>query len=104
MRAPLRAAAHALLALPALACAASSAPPSGPIPEPAAPAQLDDVERAITRAVDAGRDDALALLERIVNVNSGTMNFAGVREVGAVLRSELDALGFATRWVDGSAF
>jgi len=104
MRAPLRAAAHALLALPALACAASRASPSGPIAEPAAPARLDDVERAIARAVDAGHDDALALLERIVNVNSGTMNFAGVREVGAVLRSELDALGFATRWVDGSAF
>ena len=46
----------------------------------------------------------LALLERIVNINSGTLNFAGVRQVGDVLRAQLDSLGFATRWVDGAAF
>jgi hypothetical protein len=46
----------------------------------------------------------LVLLERIVNINSGTMNFAGVRDVGAVLRAQLDALGFTTRWVDGAPF
>jgi glutamate carboxypeptidase len=44
------------------------------------------------------------LLERLVNINSGTMNFAGVREVGSILRKELDALGFETRWVDGTPF
>lgn len=48
--------------------------------------------------------DALALLERIVNVNSGTMNFAGVRQVGDVLRARFDSLGFRTHWVDGAAF
>jgi glutamate carboxypeptidase len=32
------------------------------------------------------------------------MNLDGVRQVGAVLRAELDALGFTTRWVDGAAF
>ena len=56
------------------------------------------------RAVDAHNADALALLERIVNINSGTMNFAGVRKVGDALRAELDALGFKTRWVDGASF
>jgi glutamate carboxypeptidase len=39
-----------------------------------------------------------------VNINSGTLNLAGVREVGEVLRRELDALGFTTRWVEGDAF
>src|SRR5262249_39446713 len=63
----------------------------------------DATERAIAQAVDAGNADALALLERIVNINSGPMNFAGVREGGDVLRGELDALGFATRWVGGAA-
>ena len=56
------------------------------------------------RAVDAHNAEALALLERLVNINSGTMNFAGVRKVGDVLRAELDALGFKTQWVDGAAF
>lgn len=101
----------ALLAVPVLACAAGSAPaqrpaagPPAPPPLAAASGPLDATERAIVRAVDAGNDAALALLERIVDINSGTMNLAGVREVGAVLRAELDRLGFATRWVDGAGF
>ena len=61
-------------------------------------------ESAILRAVDVHNAQALALLERIVNINSGTMNFAGVRQVGDVLRAQLDALGFRTRWVDGASF
>ena len=92
-----------LLALAVLACAVPGAPAQRPSPA-AAPASLDSTERAIAGAVDARSSDALALLERIVNINSGTMNFAGVREVGAVLRAELDALGFTTRWVDGAPF
>jgi glutamate carboxypeptidase len=55
-------------------------------------------------AVDKHNAEALALLERIVNINSGTMNFAGVRQVGDVLRAQFDSLGFTTRWVDGASF
>jgi glutamate carboxypeptidase len=62
------------------------------------------VERAIVSAVDAGNADALALLEKAVNINSGTHNFAGVRAVGDLFRGEFDALGFKTTWVDGAAF
>ena len=74
---------------------AASAPQGGP---------LDAAERTMVRTVDANNAQALVLLERLVNINSGTMNFAGVRQVGALLRAELDALGFATRWVDGASF
>jgi glutamate carboxypeptidase len=81
--------------------------PSGPAPNPsnAVPTSaLSATERAIAQAVDPRNAEGLALLERLVNINSGTRNFAGVREVGAILRQELDALGFETRWVDGAAF
>ena len=61
-------------------------------------------EKAITSYIDAHNTEALALLERVVNINSGTMNFAGVRKVGDAFRAELDALGFSTRWVDGAGF
>lgn len=61
-------------------------------------------ERALAAFVDKENDRALALLERVVNINSGTMNFQGVREAGAVFRSELDELGFKTEWVDGTPF
>jgi glutamate carboxypeptidase len=66
--------------------------------------RLTPEERALAAHVDAHHDAALALLERIVNINSGTQNFDGVREVGRVFRAELDALGFTTQWVDGAAF
>ena len=65
---------------------------------------LTKTERAIVAAVDPRSAEGLALLERLVNVNSGTMNFAGVRQVGDILRKDLDALGFQTRWVDGASF
>ena len=61
-------------------------------------------EKALVTFVDAHNNEALALLERVVNINSGTQNHAGVQEVGKVFRQELDALGFKTRWVDGVPF
>ena len=65
---------------------------------------LSRVERKIVSAVDAHNAEALDLLIRVVNINSGTMNFAGVRQVGDVFRAQFDSLGFTTRWVDGSGF
>ena len=61
-------------------------------------------EAAITSYIDAHNDEAIALLERVVNINSGTQNLEGVRQVGAVFRTELDRLGFKTEWVDGTAW
>ncbi len=100
-----RAGAAALVVAAALGCAAGEPEERGaPAAVPGAAGRTDATEAAIARAVDAGNPAALALLQRIVDINSGTMNLAGVREVGAVLRAELDALGFTTRWVDGAAF
>ena len=65
---------------------------------------LSPEEQAILKHVDAQRDDALKLLERAVNINSGTQNFAGVREVGKLFGAEFQQLGFETRWIDGAAF
>jgi glutamate carboxypeptidase len=61
-------------------------------------------ERKLVDFVDAHNGEAVALLERVVNINSGTQNFEGVREVGRVFGAELEALGFRTRWVDGASF
>jgi len=65
---------------------------------------LTPTERALVKSVDAHNADALALLIKVVNINSGTMNFGGVRQVADVLRAQLDSLGFTTRWVDGAGF
>ena len=61
---------------------------------------LDEREAAIVAWSENSVDEATALLETLVNVNSGTLNMEGVRAVGAVLRAELDTLGFTTRWID----
>jgi glutamate carboxypeptidase len=65
---------------------------------------LSATERRIAGAVDQRTKEALAMLERVVNINSGTMNFEGVRKVGDAFKTELDALGFTTKWVDGAGF
>ena len=61
-------------------------------------------EQALARHVTEHAAEGVALLERAVNINSGTQHFAGVRQVGALFSKEFDALGFRTRWVDGAAF
>jgi glutamate carboxypeptidase len=76
----------------------------GTLTRPAAQASLSPQEQSVLRAIDAGNEAALTLLERVVNINSGTQNFEGVREVGQAFRSELNALGFTTEWVDGSSW
>jgi glutamate carboxypeptidase len=69
------------------------------------PAQrLSAAERRVVSAIEGHASAALALLERTVNVNSGTHNFAGVRAVGDMLAAEFAGLGFTTRWIDGAPF
>ena len=67
---------------------------------PAAHAQLSSPETKIVATVDAEYERSVALLERLVNQNSGTMNFAGVKTVGDMMRAELEPLGFKVEWVD----
>ena len=61
---------------------------------------LSPEEARIARWIDDHAEEAIALVQRVVDINSGTMNHAGVRAVGDVFRSELEALGFTTRWID----
>ncbi len=61
-------------------------------------------ERRIVAAVDRHTPASMDLLRRTVDINSGTMNPDGVREVGRIFAAEFEALGFKTRWVDGAAW
>lgn len=67
-------------------------------------AQLNNEEQKIVKHVDQHNQQALKLLENVVNINSGTMNFSGVTKVAKLFREEFQALGFQTQWVDGHAF
>ena len=61
---------------------------------------LSEDEQRMADWIDAHAEDAIALLEETVNISSGTMNPDGVREVGRVMRRELDALGLDTEWIE----
>jgi len=82
------------LALGPIAVAAQTAPVTS----------LNAHEKALVRAVDTHNAAALTLLIQVVNINSGTLNLEGVRQVGNIFRAQYDSLGFTTRWVDGSGF
>lgn len=73
------------------------------LPTPAT-AQTSAAERRMTAFVESDRAYGEALLERLVNQNSGSLNIAGVRAVGDMLRPEFEALGFDVRWIDGAAW
>src|SRR3546814_16538725 len=52
----------------------------------------------MARTVAAEQDRSVALLERLVNQNSGSLNLEGVEKVGTMMRAELEPLGFAVTW------
>lgn len=66
---------------------------------PLAAQAIDANEQAIIEYVDAHSDEAVDFLERVVNINSGTLNPEGVQEVGAEFAAQFEALGFTTRWI-----
>ncbi|MEK7668747.1 MAG: hypothetical protein AAB409_08880, partial [Gemmatimonadota bacterium] len=55
---------------------------------------LAPAERRIAAWVDAHTEEAIGFLERSVNINSGSLNLAGVRAVADLYAPELTALGF----------
>jgi glutamate carboxypeptidase len=57
------------------------------------------VESAMVKAVDAQTPAAIGLLEKLVNINSGTMNLAGVVAVKDVVAPQIEALGFKVQWM-----
>ena len=60
---------------------------------------LTQVENKLAESINAAANDQVASLQKVVDIDSGTLNAAGVREVGRYFETELQALGFRTRWV-----
>ncbi len=64
---------------------------------PAQNLTLSPAETAILAAVETQSQPSIELLEKLVNLNSGTFNPPGVRTVAELLQREFEALGFTTR-------
>ena len=84
--------------VPALAAAAFALSFTTP-----AVGKLSPPEQAMVRTVDAEQVRTVAMLEKWVNQNSGTLNAGGVKTAGDMLRGELEPLGFKVEWIDMSA-
>ncbi|MGA8529557.1 MAG: M20/M25/M40 family metallo-hydrolase [Acidobacteriaceae bacterium] len=63
------------------------------------PQPLSPQEKTIAGYVDAHQQDSNALLEKLVDINSGTHNLQGVRDVAKIMEAQLSSLGFHVEWV-----
>ena len=62
--------------------------------------RLSRTEKKIVDKVKAMDEAAIDFLEKVVNINSGTMNLDGVRKVGAEFNTAFQAVGFNTEWIE----
>ena len=70
------------------------------VPLAAARAQtLTSAENKLVASFNARTNKQLSALQKVVDIDSGTLNVAGVREVGRHFETELQGLGFRTRSV-----
>lgn len=81
-----------MMALALLALAPLSAATTG--------TTLSAAEKTIAKTVDAEQERSIALLEKMVLQNSGTLNPEGVKAVADMIAPEFEQLGFEVRWID----
>lgn len=62
--------------------------------------KLSKTERKIIQQVEKNHEESIAFLEKVVNINSGTLNLEGVKKVGAVFQEAFNSIGFNTRWIE----
>jgi len=65
------------------------------------PAQrLSRVEKKLIKTVEANNPEAINFLEKVVNINSGTLNAKGVKEVGMVFKDAFENINFNAQWIE----
>ena len=62
--------------------------------------KLSRTERKIVEKVKSLDQESISFLEKVVNINSGTLNQKGVKEVGEVFSTAFNEIGFETKWID----
>lgn len=62
-------------------------------------ASLNNEEQKVMDYIDANMPRAIALLKESVNINSGTLNIAGVKKVGEIFAREFEKANFKTKWI-----
>ncbi|MFD2588991.1 M20/M25/M40 family metallo-hydrolase [Croceitalea marina] len=61
---------------------------------------LSRTEKKILSTIELNNTEAISFLEKVVNINSGTLNPKGVKQVGMVFKDAFENIGFDTKWID----
>ncbi len=62
--------------------------------------KLNRTERKIIEKVKSLDQESISFLEKVVNINSGTLNQKGVKDVGEIFRTAFNEIGFQTEWIN----
>ena len=60
---------------------------------------LSPEEKAMVAFIDANEQASNGMLEKLVNINSGTHNLEGVRAIAEIMQAQLTDLGFKVQWI-----
>lgn len=61
--------------------------------------KISQAEKKVIEAIKANMASTEQLLAQVVNINSGTLNHEGVKQVGQIFRKEFEDMGFTTEWI-----
>lgn len=61
--------------------------------------KLSRTEKKIVKTISKNNGEAINFLEKVVNINSGTLNAEGVKEVGMVFKDAFESIAFDTEWI-----
>ncbi|TLP75439.1 M20/M25/M40 family metallo-hydrolase [Maribacter sp. ACAM166] len=61
--------------------------------------KLSKTEKKIIKNIEQNNAEAISFLEKVVNINSGTLNLKGVEKVGQEFASAFEDIGFESTWI-----
>jgi len=59
---------------------------------------LSPTEKNVVKYLQHEKKSQIQVLEKLVNINSGTTNVSGVKKIGELLRPQFEKIGFKTHW------
>jgi glutamate carboxypeptidase len=62
--------------------------------------KLNKDEQKLIELIDKNYQETINILEEVININSGSLNKDGVREVGRIFEREFQKIGFQTEWIE----
>ena len=61
--------------------------------------KLSKNEKKVVKAIEQNNAEAISFLEKVVNINSGTLNLKGVEMVGQEFATAFTDIGFESTWI-----